>query len=135
VRLGYFEAVWSAFIVGELVRIRVEHSIRRGVDRVVYRERINELVHVLSDVLVVVNYRTVSADGVLSDPDDDPVLATAIVGQASRIVSLNTRDFPIGDEAAGVRFVTPETFLTELATRFPAAHLPMQARDAGRRLP
>ena len=57
--LGHYEAVWSTFIVSELVRIRVEHSIRRGVGRLVYRRRVNDLIHLLSHVLVVANYREV----------------------------------------------------------------------------
>jgi predicted nucleic acid-binding protein len=133
--LGYYEAVWSAFIVGELVRIRVEHSIDRAVDRALYRQRVNDMVHVLSDVLSIVNYRSVNVDGSLRDPDDDPILATALAGQATVIVSLNTRDFPTGGAIAGVRFVTPGTFLAELEDRFPTAHISTQARDAGRSLP
>lgn len=73
-RLGYYEAVWSAFIVGELVRIRVEHSTGKGVDRVVYRQRVNDLIHALSDALSIVNYRSVNAAGSLRDPDDDPIV-------------------------------------------------------------
>lgn len=60
---------------------------------------------------------------------------TADAGHVTVIVSLNTRDFPIGGEAAGVRFVAPGTFLTELEDRFPTVHLLRQAADAGRQVP
>ena len=133
--LGYYEPVWSTFIVGELVRIRVEHSILRRVERTVYRQRINDLIHLLSDVLRVADYRAVSTGGVLPDPDDEPILATALAGRAGFVISLNTRDFPAGDEAVGVHFVTPAAFLTELESRNPSAHLAERARDSGRRLP
>lgn len=134
-RSGYYEAVWSTFIVGELVRIRVEHSIRRGVERTVYRQRINDLVHLLSDVLGVAHYRAAEAGGRLCDPDDEPILATAVAASAALIVSLNTRDFPAGDVVAGVRFLTPQAFLAELESRYPDAEIERRARDAGRQLP
>ena len=134
-RLGYYEAVWSTFIVGELVRIRVEHSMRHGVERPIYRQRINELIHLLSDVLTVVNYRHASAAGVLRDPDDEPVLATALAAGAGYVVSLNTRDFPISGVVAGVRYLTPSDFLTDLASHHPGAQLAQQADEAGRQLP
>ncbi len=134
-RLGYYEGVWSAFIVGELVRIRVEHSIGYGVDRLVYRQRINDLVHLLSDVLLIVNYRAETATGMLADPDDEPILATALAAGAKCIVSLNTHDFPPGGEAAGVRFLTPHVFLAEIESGHPDAGLAERADEAGRQLP
>jgi predicted nucleic acid-binding protein len=134
-RLGYYEAVWSTFIVGELVRIRVEHSIKHGVERTVDRQRINDLIHLLSDVLGVGNYRSASAAGLLSDPDDEPILATALAAGAVYIVSLNTRDFPATGKAAGVQFVTPQAFLMELASLHPTDDLTERADEAGRQLP
>jgi predicted nucleic acid-binding protein len=121
--------------VGEMVRIRVEHSIARGVERSVFRRRINDLVHLLSDVLRVADYRGVSASGALRDPDDEPILATALAAEAGYIVSLNTRDFPPSGEALRVRFITPRDFLAELETKHPSGDVSRQADDAGRQLP
>lgn len=132
---GYYRPVWSPFIVGELVRIRVERAIRFGQPREAYRARINDLVQVLSDVCQVVNHRTAMATGVLPDPDDDPVLATALAAGAGHVVSLNSRDFPPGSVALEVRFVTPELFLTLLAQAHPAAKLADRAGEVGRRIP
>jgi predicted nucleic acid-binding protein len=134
-RLGYFQGVWSTFIVNELVRVRVEHSLARSVARPVYRQRINDLIHFFSDVLRVADYRSVSAAGLLRDPDDEPILATAIAATATYVVSLNTRDFPSGGAAAGVRFVTPQNFLAELEARHPNARLSRRVDDAGRQVP
>jgi predicted nucleic acid-binding protein len=132
---GYFEAVWSTFIVGELVRIRVEHSIRRGVERAIYRQRINELIHLLSDVMVVADYRRATTTGMLPDPDDEPILATALAAGASYAVSLNTRDFPPGRTAAGVMFVTPHDFLQVLDSLYPSAPPSRRSGGIGRLLP
>jgi predicted nucleic acid-binding protein len=134
-RQGYYEGVWSAFIVGELVRVRTELSIRHQVARREYRKRINALVHALSDVLQIVDYRKVSTGDVLRDPDDEPILATAVAAQAGCIVSLNTKDFPPGGAALGVRFLTPDQFLTALVLQHPAAGLAERASQAGRQLP
>lgn len=133
--LGYYEGVWSPFIVGELVRIRTEHSIRRGVERRVYRERVNDLVHLLSDVLWVVGYRGVRVEGTLRDPDDEAVLATAVAGSADIVVSLNTRDFPDRGEVLGVRYITPKDFLAYLETVYTDEEIVHRAGTASRRLP
>jgi predicted nucleic acid-binding protein len=134
-RLGYYRGVWSTFIVGELVRVRVEHSIARSVARPIYRQRINDLVHLFSDVLTAADYRLASAAGLLRDPDDEPILATAIVARAAFVVSLNTRDFPSSGTIVGVHFVTPQSFLAELETRRPRARLAQQVSEAGRQVP
>lgn len=130
-----YEAVWSTFIVGELVRIRVEQAIAHGMVRSVYRERINNLVHRLSDVAAVADYRTILLDGILSDPDDEPILATALAGRAGYVVSHNVRDFPPDGAALGVRFVTPAAFLSLLEATNPNEAPAQRARDATERLP
>ena len=100
-----------------------------------YRQRINNLVHALSDVCRIVNHRDARPQGVLQDPDDEPILATAVVARASYIVSLNTRDFPPGSVALGVRFITPTDFLAELVARNPRLGLEGRARGAGHQVP
>jgi predicted nucleic acid-binding protein len=134
-RRGLYEGVWSTFIVAELVRVRVEHSIARGVERTVYRRRINDLVHLLSSVLVVADYRSVSTAGSLRDPDDEPILAATVASGAGFIVSLNTRDFPADAQALGVRFRTPQDFLIDLIARHADPTIAQQAGDTTRLLP
>ena len=134
-RRGYSLGVWSTFIVGEMVRVRIEHSIARGVPRSIYRQRINDLVHLLSDVLIVADYRTADAAGALRDPDDEPILAAALASGAEMIVSLNTRDFPASGHVRGLRFLTPQQYLGEVAAHHPDQALEQQASDAGRLLP
>lgn len=109
-----FSGYWSTFIVNELVRIRVESALRHGTPREVYRQRINELIHLLSDVLHVSNHREVDVRGTLTDEDDEPQVAAALAAGATIIVSLNTKDFPKGGAIRGVRFLLPQEFLAEL---------------------
>jgi predicted nucleic acid-binding protein len=58
-------------------------------------------------------------DSWLKDADDEPILATALVGKAQYIVSWNTRDFPPSRTYAHVRYVTPPEFVDELYAELP----------------
>ena len=131
----FFDAVWSTFIVGEMVRVRVENSIGRKMDRSVYRDRINLLVHRLSDVLSLADYRSILLDGALSDPDDEPILATALSARAGYIVSNNTADFPLDNTIMHVRFITPADFLILLDELYPTANLRLRVDGVGKQLP
>jgi predicted nucleic acid-binding protein len=132
---GYYEAAWSTWIVAELVRIRVEHSIAHDVPRPTYRRHVNDLVHLLSGALFIANYRDATTGGSLRDPDDEPILATAIAARAGFVVSLNTRDFPPDREALGVRYVTPGEFLELLADYHVDLALLSRPSEIGRQLP
>jgi predicted nucleic acid-binding protein len=66
----------------------------------------------------------------LKDPDDEPLLATALSGKASIIVSWNTRDFPPKGSFAGVRYLTPPIFLAEIYAQYPEQALYEQFIDA-----
>jgi predicted nucleic acid-binding protein len=123
-RQGEYVGYWSPFIINELVRIRVETALRHDTPRVIYRQRINTLIHALSDVLLVADYRKVDATGTLNDPDDEPQVAAALAVDAHYIVSLNERDFPKGRTVRDIRFVLPQEFLTELTMRHIGRILP-----------
>ncbi len=131
----YYEAVWSPIIVAELVRVRVRLASRQGVEETVQRRRIYNLIHQLSDVLTVADYRSILLDRILSDPDDDPVLATALASGARYVVSLNTKHFPPSDTSMHVRFVTPADFLTVLDELYPDANLKGRVDAIGKQLP
>ncbi|MCC6626575.1 MAG: PIN domain-containing protein [Chloroflexi bacterium] len=118
---GYYRGYWSAFIVGELVRVRMRAFVERGIPYREYRTHLNQLVDSWSDVLAIVNYRWTAPDTTLRDPDDRPVLATARAAGVPAVVSLNTRDFPAGGWADGVRFLTPAQFWAEIARLYTEA--------------
>jgi hypothetical protein len=70
----------------------------------------------------VANYRPLVADLKLPDPDDRHVLAAAIAGKASVIVTWNLKDFPAPDLLPyGVTSQSPDDFLTDLYAAFPDA--------------
>lgn len=116
-----FTMVWSAFLIAELTRIRTEWAIRQGLDRAIYRQRINTLIEQLAKIATLVDYTRLKGGNYtdwLSDPDDEPLLATALVGRAAYIVSHNTSDFPPGGNFAGVQYLTPTAFLEALYTEY-----------------
>lgn len=82
------------------------------------RDRINA---VLPEAAVG-NDRALIADLKLPDPDDRHVLAAAIAGKASVIVTCNQKDFPASNLLAhGVTSKSPDDFLTDLHAAFPEA--------------
>lgn len=119
---GMYTLVCSPFLVGEVVRIRVEKAIAHNQERRLYRERINNYVNEITRRAEIVNHTLLEGGNYtrwLRDPDDEPLLATALVGRAEFIVSWNTRDFPPGGSYAHVRYVTPPQFLEELYGQYP----------------
>lgn len=133
---GVYTLLWSAFLIAELVRIRTEWAIKQGQDRAVYRERINRFVEEVSRVAVLIDYTRLEGGTYgewLTDPDDEPLLATALVGRAPYVVSWNTRDFPPGGLYAGVQYVTPPRFLAVLYRLHPRQHLLEAYRQSGYR--
>lgn len=133
-----FRMVWSAFLIGELTRIRTEWAIKQGLDRQVYRERINALIQELSKIATLVDYTRLEGGNYtawLKDPDDEPLLATALVGRAQYVVSHNTSDFPPGGSFAGVRYLTPRAFLDTLYLEYPVEPGSREEGQAPFRLP
>lgn len=107
----------SPFLVGEVVRIRVEKAIQHNQERSLYRTRINNYVNEITRRAEMVNHTLLEGGDYtrwLHDPDDEPLLATALVGRAHVIVSWNTKDFPPSGSYAYVRYITPPQFLEEL---------------------
>ena len=121
-----YTIVWSSFLVSEVVRIRTEWAIKRSQDRVIYRTRINQFVTGVSQLAVLVDHTRLEGGSYtewLKDPDDEPLLATALVGKAQYIVSWNTRDFPPTGAFAGVRYITPSQFFAEIYRQHPRRKL------------
>lgn len=133
-----YTLIWSSFLVGECVRIRTELAIKHGQDRDIYRARINAFIHEVTQAARMVDYTKITGGNYrewLKDPDDEPVLAAALVGKAHYIVSLNTRDFPPSGRYAGVQYVLPAQFLEVLYRRHPRRRLHDAFEASGYRLP
>jgi predicted nucleic acid-binding protein len=87
---GIYTIVWSPFLIAEAVRIRTELAIKHQQDRAIYRQRINAFIHELSQIVEIVDHTLLEGGDYtewLHDPDDEPLLATALVGRAEVIIS------------------------------------------------
>lgn len=104
-----YTLVWSDYIAGEMARKLVE--IGWG------ESKARELVETLVNLAEMVDYRRITGgnyDRWLRDPDDHPIMATALAGQVDYLVTWNTRDFPPKRRFAGITILTPDAFLRRL---------------------
>lgn len=105
---GAFTIIMSDFIVDEVKRKMME--IGWG------REKSEILMNALIDLAEMVDYRQIEGgnyDKWLNDPDDHPIMATALAGKANYLVTWNTKDFPPKKKFAEVMLITPDAFLRE----------------------
>lgn len=114
---GMIEPRWSDRVheewIGALLRDRPDLS----------QDRLQRTRALMEDALLQSNVGAVQiTDDVphLPDPDDRHVLAAALIGSASLIVTFNTKDFPLNLlEPLGVVAVHPDAFLAVLLATAP----------------
>jgi len=116
---GCCRARWSRAIHEEWKR----NLLRNRPD--LSRERLNRTSDLMNQAIpdcLVEAYEALIADLQLPDPDDRHVLAAAIHGGASIIVTFNLRDFP-GEALApfGIEALHPDVFILNLFERDAAA--------------
>ena len=116
---GLVEARWTDDIHDEWMRNLAANTPGLSVERLeATRDRMNA---VLPEAAVA-NHRPLIADLTLPDPDDRHVLAAALAGKASVIVTWNLKDFPAKNLLAhSVTSKSPDDFLTDLHAAFPEA--------------
>jgi predicted nucleic acid-binding protein len=116
---GLVEARWTDDIHDEWMRNLAANTPGLSIERLeATRDRMNA---VLAEAAVA-NHRPFIADLTLPDPDDRHVLAAAIAGKASVIVTWNLKDFPAKNLLAhGVTSKSPDDFLIDLHAAFQEA--------------
>jgi hypothetical protein len=142
--LGYYRAYWSPWIVGEYVRNRIEWAITRpGWDLAGKaqrqeklehaRGRVNNAIDYLSSVLINIDYHTAPAADLswLDDPDDHPIMQTALAAGADVLVTDNTADFPPGERRNGMLLLDSRIFLKTLYEAIPEAEQSIREYLAG----
>lgn len=109
---GLFRARWTNQIHREWLEnllLNSPHLTRERLERT--RDKMNAAVR---DCLVE-NYQPLIETLDLPDADDRHVLAAAIVGNASRIITFNLKDFPLSRlQTYGVTAQHPDEFVSEL---------------------
>ncbi|MCM0752680.1 PIN domain-containing protein [Brucella pseudogrignonensis] len=113
---GLVAARWTDEIHAEWMRNLADNSPETKRSRLeVTRDRMKA---VLPDASVT-NYQALIPELSLPDPDDRHVLAAAIAGKASVIVTWNLKDFPAKAlRPHGVSAVSPDDFLADLHAAF-----------------
>lgn len=116
---GLVEARWTDDIHDEWIRNLAANTPGLSIERLeATRDRMNA---VLPEAAVA-DHHPLIADLTLPDPDDRHVLAAAIAGKASVIVTWNLKDFPARNLVAhDVTSKSPDDFLTDLHAAFPEA--------------
>ncbi|TCU04857.1 PIN domain-containing protein, partial [Rhizobium sullae] len=118
---GLVEARWTDDIHGEWMRNLAANTPGLPMERL---ELTRDRMKVVLPEADVVNYRPLIEDLKLADLDDRHVLAAAIAGKASTIVTWNLKDFPRQDlRPYGVTSKSPDDFLADLHNTFPEALL------------
>jgi len=116
---GCFRARWSHAIQDEWKRNLLRN--RPGLSRT-QLDRVSDLMDNAIPDCLVEGYEDLMADVSLPDPDDRHVLAAAIHGDASVIVTFNLRDFPHESLAPfGIEALHPDDFILQLLERDAAA--------------
>ena len=106
-----YTIVTSDYIAGEVRRKLVEMGWGAS--------KAEALLAAMDELAEVVDYRQVtggSYDLWLKDPDDHPIMATALVGGVDYVVTWNVKDFPPKQRFAGVTIITPNAFLRLLGS-------------------
>jgi hypothetical protein len=118
--------LWSEWIIGEICYgLAWDWAARRGVghtQRRVMASSARAMLRLLIPRMQLVTLRDASIEPwpSLSDREDEPVWATAVLGHATHVVSMNTRDFPPNAAGPGeppchvwegIEYLRPETFL------------------------
>jgi predicted nucleic acid-binding protein len=105
---GTLEPRWSAQILTELER----YLVRSRVPEAVIEQRLETMRGQFADAPVQ-HYQALEATLSCSDPNDNHVLAAALIGKVAALVSFNAADFPsYVIEKFGLELTHPDDFLT-----------------------
>ena len=116
-----FEPVWSEWIVAETWRVLTWRACKAGASWQDISAKANAMLRYLIPVMRPVALREALRHPPwpeLTDPDDEPVWATAVLASAQYVVSDNTSDFPpnVGGRHvyAGVEYLTAIEFIEDV---------------------
>ena len=113
---GLVEARWTDDIHAEWIRNLAGSSPGTTLKRL---EATRDLMKAVLPGADVAGYRGLIPGLSLPDPDDRHVLAAAIAGKASLIVTWNFKHFPTADlQSHGVAAISPDDFLVGLHSTF-----------------
>lgn len=132
---GMYRPLWSAAILEELKEHETRKLIRRGEEQAKAAARTQHLLDQMRlrfDDAEVRGWEGLDGTYGLPDPDDEHVVAAAVVGGAGAIVTHNTKDFPADRMPAGLKVMEPADFAYDTVALDAARALSAVERIAAR---
>lgn len=109
---GLYQARWSEHILDECFENILDNRPDLTDEQL---GRTRRLMNAALPDAIVVDYEDLIEEQALPDPDDHHVLAAALAAGATLLVTNDLGDFPAGRVPTGLRVLSPDAFLTELA--------------------
>lgn len=121
-----YRPMWSEMILAELEYHEARKRVERGEDQSIADERARHLIEQMRSAFedaLVENWEPHEGTFGLPDPNDEHVLAAAVVGGAGAIVTDNVRDFPKAAVPSHIRVIKPAEFAADTVATNPEAAL------------
>lgn len=132
---GLYRPLWSSAILAELEFHETDKLVRLGKSLAEAGQRARRLVEAMAgafDDATVVGWEPLDGSYGLPDPDDEHLVAAAVVGGAGAIVSDNARDLPQERIPVGIQIRSPREFASDCVSLAPAIALRGVRTMAGR---
>jgi predicted nucleic acid-binding protein len=123
---GMYRPVWSAVILEELEYHESRKLVGRGEQEPEAARRARHLVDEMRRVFddaEVHGWEGLEGTYDLNDPDDEHVVAAAVVGGAGAIITHNMKDFPPDKLPSGIEVLPPQEFAANTVSLDPARAL------------
>jgi predicted nucleic acid-binding protein len=104
--LGVYQLVTSQYILDEVQRIMIRLGWNKS-GAELQLQAIRRVAELVDESIIVGG----SYDLWLRDPNDHPIMATALAGKADYLVTQNVKDFPPKLRFASTTIITQEAFL------------------------
>lgn len=118
---GLYRPLWNDVILEELEYEEAKKLRGRGFDDDEAHQQASRLVATMSEHFgdaLVLGWEQLTPVG-LPDPDDEPVLAAAVVGGAGAVVTENLKHFPADEVPSHIRVVDAATFARDTVSVSP----------------
>lgn len=123
---GLYRPVWSAQILAELEYAETAKQVRRGLEPDAAARRATHLIRRMRaafDDAETTGWEPLVGSYGLPDPDDEHVVAAAVVAGAGAVVTSNLRDFPAERVPAAVEVLSPQQFTATTVSLAPVRAL------------
>lgn len=123
---GVYRPIWSAAILDELAYEEEQKLVERGEEPVEAARRAHHLITEMKrafDDAETKGWEGLEGSYGLPDPDDEHVVAAAVVGGAGAIITHNTKDFPPALIPRGIQVLSPKQFTADTVGHDPTRSL------------